>query len=62
MKTIEKKQITMHFGGGALYLRCHKCDKDVGFREIDFPGTPEQQKKPRKELAIAEKKHLEICN
>lgn len=50
MKT--DKQITMHFGGGCLYLKCHKCGKEVGHAEVKFPGTPEQQKEPRKKLAF----------
>lgn len=55
------KQITMHFGGGCLYLKCHKCGKDVGAEEVAFPGTPEQQKEPRRKLAEKERAHLEIC-
>jgi len=56
-----KKQITMHFGGGALYLKCHKCGKEIGFRDVNFPGTPEQQKQPRKELEEIRINHLESC-
>lgn len=57
-----EEQVTMHFGGGALYLVCHKCGKDIGFREVKFPGTPEQQKQPRKELEEIKEKHLKKCN
>lgn len=68
MKQIEPK-ITMHFGGGSLYLKCHSCasTKDENGRnysgefaaeELDFPGTPEQQKEPRRKLEEKKQKHL----
>lgn len=56
------KQITMHFGGGCLFLKCRKCRKDIGSKEVDFPGTPKQQKKPREELEVIKKEHLAKCS
>ena len=55
------EEITMHFGGGSLYLKCHRCNREIGSREVGFPGTPEQQKQPRKELQEIEKNHLMTC-
>lgn len=52
-----KNNITMHFGGGSLYLKCHKCNKEIGSEEVAFPGTPEQQKTPRLILAEVAKHH-----
>lgn len=57
-----EKQITMHFGGGCLYLKCHKCGKEIASEEIAFPGTPEQQKEPRRKLQAKEEEHLKNCN
>ena len=60
----ENVEITMHFGGGSLYLVCHKCKGlinyggEIGSAEVGFPGTPEQQKKPREELEIHKTNHL----
>ncbi len=51
------EKITMHFGGGSLFLRCHKCDKDIGSREVAFPGTKDQQIQPRKELENIKNNH-----
>lgn len=53
----EESNITMHFGGGCLYLKCHKCNKHIGSEEVDFPGTPEQQKKARKVLEVIRRNH-----
>lgn len=53
-----KEKITMHFGGGSLYLKCHKCGKEIGSEAIDFPGTPEQQEEPRKKLEKIKKEHI----
>ena len=58
---METKQITMHFGGGALYLKCHKCNKEIGSREVSFPGTQKQSERPRKELKELEEKHTLTC-
>ena len=52
-----KKEITMHFGGGSLFLRCHNCNKDIGSREVGFPGTKDQQIQPRKELENIKNNH-----
>ena len=56
-----EKQITMHFGGGCLYMKCHECGKEVGAVEVAFPGTPEQQKEPREKLERLKESHLELC-
>ena len=58
---MKRNQITMYFGGGSLYLNCVKCHKEFAAEEVDFPGTPEQQKLPREKLRIKEKQHLETC-
>jgi hypothetical protein len=55
-----EKEITIHFGGGSLYLKCHKCNQRFADVEVPFPGTPEQQKEPRKFLEIAKENHR--CN
>ena len=57
-----KEQITMHFGGGCLFLKCHKCNMDVGAEEVSFPGTPEQQKEPREKLKRREEEHSKKCH
>lgn len=57
----ETQQITMHFGGGSLYLKCHKCGKEIAAAEVPFPGTPEQQKEPREHLEKAREAHLFTC-
>lgn len=51
----------MHFGGGCLYLKYHKCGKEVGSAKVAFPGTPEQQKEPRRILEAKEAEHLRSC-
>lgn len=53
-----KPKITMHFGGGALYLKCSVCNRDIGFREVDFPGTRKQQERPREELEQIKLEHI----
>ena len=55
-------QITMHFGGGCLFLKCHNCDKDVGAEEVNFPGKPTQQIDARNKLAKKKEKHLLFCS
>jgi len=57
-----EKQITMHFGGGALFLKCNKCGKEIAAESVDFPGTPQQQKEPREKLEKIKKKHYNICH
>lgn len=51
-------KITMHFGGGSLYLKCHECNKEIAAQEVDFPGTPEQQKVPREKLEASKIEHI----
>lgn len=37
------KDFSVGFGGGAMILECKKCKRDIAHKEIDFPGTKEQQ-------------------
>ncbi len=52
-------KITLHFSGGSLYLKCSKCRKEIASYELDFPGTPEQQKIPREKLEEIKINHLQ---
>ena len=49
IKLAESEGFAIGFGGGAMFIECKKCGKHVGFEEIPFPGTKEQQEeiKPR---------------
>lgn len=55
---LPKKKMTISFGGGCLILTCNECGKDIGAEEVNFPGTPEHQKEPRRKLLEKEKNHI----
>jgi len=56
----KEKDFTIGFGGGAMILQCNKCKKDIYAKDIDFPGTKEQQVPIRK--IFEEKKRSHKCN
>ena len=57
IKINEDRDFVISFGGGCLILTCKKCGKDIGAEEVGFPGTSEQQQKPRGILEIKKQNH-----
>ena len=51
------KDFRIGFGGGCMILCCNKCKRDISAKEIDFPGTKEQQEPIRKMFEEKKKEH-----